>query len=66
MAAKTRPATDIAFLCRALKAPSLAQAYGRLADRARTDHGGRRRHALFAPQTLASLESYVEPLLRAH
>ena len=37
MAAKTRPATDIAFLCRALKAPSLAQAYGRLADRARTE-----------------------------
>ena len=30
------------------------------------DRGGRRRHALFAPQTLASLEGYVEPLLRAH
>ena len=36
-AAKTRPATDIAYLCRALKAPSLARAVERLAERARTD-----------------------------
>jgi DNA replication protein DnaC len=36
-AAKTRPAADIAYLCRALKAPSLAQAIDRLAERARTD-----------------------------
>jgi DNA replication protein DnaC len=35
--AKTRPAADIAYLCRALKAPSLAQAVDRLAERARTD-----------------------------
>jgi DNA replication protein DnaC len=37
MATKTKPATDIAFLCRALKAPSLAQAVERLAERARAD-----------------------------
>jgi DNA replication protein DnaC len=37
MAAKTKPATDIAYLCRALKAPSLAQAVERLAERARAD-----------------------------
>ena len=36
-AAKTKPATDIAYLCRALKAPSLARAVERLAERARTD-----------------------------
>ena len=35
--ATTRPATDIAYLCRALKAPSLAQSVERLAERARTD-----------------------------
>ncbi|MGH9805100.1 MAG: TlpA disulfide reductase family protein [Candidatus Acidiferrales bacterium] len=27
------------------------------------DRGGKRRHALFVPQTLATLERYVEPLL---
>ncbi len=37
MAATTKPATDIAYLCRALKAPSLARAVERLAERARTD-----------------------------
>ena len=37
MATKSKPATDIAFLCRALKAPSLAQAVERLAERARAD-----------------------------
>ena len=37
MATKTKPATDIAYLCRALKAPSLARAVERLAERARTD-----------------------------
>jgi DNA replication protein DnaC len=36
-AAKTRPAADIAYLCRALKAPSLAQAVERLGERARAD-----------------------------
>jgi len=35
--AKSRPATDLAYLCRALKAPSLLDAAGRLAERARTD-----------------------------
>lgn len=35
--ASTRPATDIAYLCRALKAPSLAHSFERLAERARTD-----------------------------
>jgi DNA replication protein DnaC len=34
---KTRPAADIAYLCRALKAPSLAQAVDRRGERARTD-----------------------------
>ena len=37
MAAKNRPAADVAYLCRALKAPSLAAAVERLAERARTD-----------------------------
>jgi DNA replication protein DnaC len=37
MAARTRPAADIAYLCRALKAPSLAAAVERLAERARSD-----------------------------
>lgn len=37
MATKNRPAADLAYLCRALKAPSLAQAVERLADRARAD-----------------------------
>jgi DNA replication protein DnaC len=34
---KTRPATDIAFLCRALKAPTLANSVERLAERARAE-----------------------------
>jgi DNA replication protein DnaC len=33
----TRPKSDLAFLCRALKAPSLAAAIDRLAERARAD-----------------------------
>jgi len=37
MTTPTRPASDIAYLCRALKAPSLAQAFGRLAERARQE-----------------------------
>jgi DNA replication protein DnaC len=37
MVTKSKPATDIAYLCRALKAPSLAQAVERLAERARAD-----------------------------
>ena len=37
MATKSKPAADIAYLCRALKAPSLALAVERLAERARTD-----------------------------
>ncbi len=37
MATKSKPASDLAYLCRALKAPSLAQAYERLADRARAE-----------------------------
>src|SRR6266550_2655813 len=38
MATRTaKPNTDIAFLCRALKAPSLAGSVERLAERARTD-----------------------------
>ena len=32
-----RPASELAYLCRALKAPSLAEAAGRLAERARAD-----------------------------
>ena len=35
--ATTKPSGDVAYLCRALKAPSLAQAVERLAARARTD-----------------------------
>lgn len=38
MAAKSRPAADLAYLCRELKAPSLARAVERLAERARTDN----------------------------
>ena len=36
MATKTtsRPAADLAYLCRALKAPAMAQAVERLAERA--------------------------------
>ena len=37
MAAISTPKADLAFLCRALKAPSLAAAYERLAERARAD-----------------------------
>src|SRR2546425_10839461 len=35
--ATTKPASDIAFLCRALKAPSLAAAIARLGERARAE-----------------------------
>jgi DNA replication protein DnaC len=34
---KTKPSADIAYLCRALKAPSLAASVDRLAERARND-----------------------------
>jgi DNA replication protein DnaC len=37
MATTTKPAADLAYLCRALKAPSLASAVDRLADRARAE-----------------------------
>jgi DNA replication protein DnaC len=37
MAARTKPAADIAYLCRSLKAPSLAASVVRLAERARTE-----------------------------
>jgi DNA replication protein DnaC len=37
MSAAGRPASDLAYLCRALKAPSLAAAAARLAERARAD-----------------------------
>jgi DNA replication protein DnaC len=37
MATKTKPTTDSASLCRALKAPSLARSVERLAERARTE-----------------------------
>ena len=38
MAATTsKPAADVAYLCRALKAPSMSEAVGRLAERARAD-----------------------------
>ena len=37
MATKTKPASDLAYLCRALKAPSLARAIDRLAERARSE-----------------------------
>jgi DNA replication protein DnaC len=36
-AASKKPAADLAYLCRALKAPSLAKAIDRLAERARTE-----------------------------
>src|SRR2546429_1380505 len=35
--ATTRPASDVAYLCRALKAPSLAAAIPRLGERARAE-----------------------------
>ncbi len=37
MTPTTRASSDVAYLCRALKAPSMAKAYGRLAERARTE-----------------------------
>jgi len=37
MATRTKPAADLAYLCRALKAPSLARSVERLAERARSD-----------------------------
>jgi DNA replication protein DnaC len=37
MAAKTKPASDLGYLCRALKAPSLAKSVDRLAERARAE-----------------------------
>ena len=37
MASTTKPPTDLAYLCRALKAPSLAASVQRLAERARTE-----------------------------
>lgn len=37
MVAKTKPASDLAYLCRALKAPSLARSVERLAERARAE-----------------------------
>jgi DNA replication protein DnaC len=37
MATRTKPSTDIAYLCRAMKAPSLARSVERLAERARTE-----------------------------
>jgi DNA replication protein DnaC len=37
MATRTKPASDIAFLCRALKTPTLAASVERLAERARTE-----------------------------
>jgi DNA replication protein DnaC len=37
MIATTKPTADLAYLCRALKAPSLAKAVDRLAERARTE-----------------------------
>src|SRR5579872_1497246 len=37
MATKTKPASDIAYLCRAMKAPSLAAAISRLGERARSE-----------------------------
>ena len=35
--AKTKPASDLAYLCRALKAPTLARSVERLGERARAD-----------------------------
>jgi DNA replication protein DnaC len=37
MAQRTKPRSDLAYLCRALKSPSLAAAVDRLAERARTE-----------------------------
>lgn len=37
MASRSKPTADLAYLCRALKAPSLAQSIERLAERARAD-----------------------------
>src|SRR5579871_533294 len=37
MATKTKPVTDLGYLCRALKAPSLARSVERLAERARSE-----------------------------
>src|SRR5215218_844332 len=37
MARAAKPASDIAYLCRALKAPSLAASVDRLAERARSE-----------------------------
>src|SRR5437867_3176537 len=37
MAPRTKPTSDIAYLCRALKAPSLARSVERLAERARAE-----------------------------
>src|SRR5688500_6060682 len=37
MARTTKPNSDVAYLCRALKAPSLARSFERLADRARAE-----------------------------
>ncbi|HTW09730.1 MAG TPA: ATP-binding protein [Acidimicrobiales bacterium] len=37
MAASNKPAADLAYLCRELKAPNLAKAVARLAERARTE-----------------------------
>src|ERR1700730_16682017 len=38
MARATKPNTDIAYLCRALKAPSLAASFERLGERARAEN----------------------------
>jgi len=37
MVTKAKPASDLAYLCRALKAPSMAKSIDRLAERARTE-----------------------------
>jgi DNA replication protein DnaC len=37
MVTKTKPAADLSYLCRALKAPSLAKSIERLAERARAE-----------------------------
>ena len=38
MATTTRPSADVAYLCRALKAPAMGAAVERLAERARSDN----------------------------
>ena len=38
MAARIKPNSDVAYLCRALKAPSLASSFERLAERARSEN----------------------------